>query len=148
MHSRIVQLEGDNSFKPCPVRVRVPVRLHKSRYSIPVWRLVCKTNLIWVQFPSCSRFVWKVSIIGNAAVLKTAVREQRLQVRVLHLPRNNNGEQVDIGLLRHPAKMFHANSVVKVRFLCSPPIGPLGLQIFMRGVGNDGGVTTDCKSVT
>ena len=39
-----------------------------------VERLVCKTNVTWVQFPSCSHNIRKVSIIGNAAVLKTAVR--------------------------------------------------------------------------
>lgn len=69
--------------------------------------LVCKTNSTWVQFPSCS--LWKVSIIGNAAVLKTAVR---VTAFAGSSPAPSAlivfGEQADIGLLRHPAKMFHA----------------------------------------
>ena len=117
---RIVQLEGDNSFKLCAVRVRIPVRLHKSRSSIPVWRLVCKTNLMWVQFPSCSRFVWKVSIIGNAAVLKTAVRVKPFagsSPAPSAIIMESRQILVCCGIL---LRCFSHNNGMKVRFLCSP----------------------------
>ena len=104
-----------------------------------------KICIVLVRFPSCSQ--WKVSITGNAAVLKTAVRASVCRFESCTF-RKMESRQILVccGFLLRS-------------FLCKRDEGSIPLlSAFTRcssseggyywGVGNDGGVTADCKSAT